>query len=184
MDLQLVLRGVLPPIGAALLLVSLGGVRLLPLAVAAGLLAAYVLVMKAWPALPHELWVAPNGTEWLLWGVAASALVATLEHVHSLPARSGPALAVGAGAGAVWLVLEKAASHWSGGDAWLQIGGGALAVVLLVLGQRTVLARAPSGLFPAVLFTVVLSIDAVLLALGKSALLGQLCGAVAAALGA
>ncbi|MEO6595018.1 MAG: hypothetical protein ABIP94_09735, partial [Planctomycetota bacterium] len=141
-------------------------------------------LLKAWPALPHQLWVAPNGTEWLLWGVCAAALVALLEHTPFTPARTGPALAIGAAAGAVWLVLKKAAGNWSSSVAWLHVGGGAVAVVLLTLGHRVVLARAPSRIFPAMLFCVVLSVDAAVLTLGKSALLGQLCGAVAAALGA
>lgn len=63
MDLEVVLRGVLPPIGAALLLVSLGGSRLVALAVAVGLYVAFGLLRRDWPELPHVLWSAPDGRQ-------------------------------------------------------------------------------------------------------------------------
>ena len=183
MDPTVVLKGVLPPIGAALLLVTLAGARLLPLAAAAGLLVAYGL-LKAWPAPPHVLWSSPNGVEWLLWAVAAAAVVSVLEHVRLL--RGGTALlaSLALAPASVWLVLQKVAGGWSAADAWLQVAGGGAAVALAVAGHRVVLARAPAGWFPAAIFAVVLSVDAIVLTLGRSALLGQLCGAVAAALGA
>ena len=74
MELTEVLKGALPPIVAALLFVTLGGVRLLPLAMAVGLFVAHVL-LKGWPDLPHELWEEPHGGTWLVWGVIACALV-------------------------------------------------------------------------------------------------------------
>jgi hypothetical protein len=181
-DPEVVLRGVLPPVGATLLLVSLGGVRLLPLAVGIGLLVAYGL-LKAWPALPHELWASQNGTEWLLWGIVALGLVAALDHRRWLGSTGMP-VAVLVGAGAGWLVLQKVASHWATAQAVVHVGGGLAIVALGIAGHRRVLANAPATVLPAILFTVVLSFDAVLLTLGESALLGQLCGAVAAALGA
>ena len=63
MDLDVLLRGAAPPIVAVLLLVSLAGSRMLPLAMAIGLYVAYGL-LKGWPALPHELWRDPNGVAW------------------------------------------------------------------------------------------------------------------------
>jgi hypothetical protein len=182
MDPVVALKGVLPPVALALLLVSLLGVRLLPIAVAGGLFAAYAL-LKAWPALPHRLWAEPNGTEWLLWAVAAAAFVALADHSGRL-GRAGAALGALCGACGAWLVLQKVASNWDPSAAALHVGGAGLAVALVVLGQRRALAKAPANVFPAVLFTAVLSLDAALLTLGKSALLGQLCGAAAAALGA
>ena len=88
MDPAALLKGALPPIAAALLLVSWRGGRALPVAAALGLYVAFGL-LKDWPAWPHELWAAPNGTSWLVWGVAALALVAALEHARLLPARGG-----------------------------------------------------------------------------------------------
>lgn len=183
MDPEVVLKGVLPPIGAALLLVSLGGARLTALAAAIGLLVAYGL-LKAWPALPHELWSEPNGTEWLLWGIAAAALVTLGERFRVLPGNAGHTAGAVCACAVVWFVLQKVATNWSVTESLLGIGGGALIVLLLMLGTRVVLARAPATIFPAMVFTLILSVDAAVLTLGRSALLGQLCGAVSAALGA
>ncbi|MBL8748009.1 MAG: hypothetical protein JNK78_02540 [Planctomycetes bacterium] len=184
MDLEVVLKGVLPSIGAALLLVSLGGARWLPLAVALGLLAASGLLRRQWPEWPHELWTNPNGTAWLPWVVGAGALVAFAEHFKILPRKAGLVLGAVVGAAAVWLVLLKVSARWTPTEVMLRTGGSALAAVLLVAGSRTVLQRAPANPFPAILFTLVLSVDAALITLGGTALIGQLCGAIAAAVGA
>lgn len=183
MDPVALLKGALPPILAALLLVSLWGARLLPLAAALGLYVAYGL-LKDWPPLPSTLWRDPNGTAWLVWGVAALASVSSLERLGALPARVGAVLGAAAASGALWLMLSKVAMRWDAGEVALHVGGGAAAAALGALAVRDVLARAPRSAAPAILFTVLLSFDAVLVTLGKSALLGQLCGAVAAALGA
>ena len=91
MDLEVVRDGALPPIAAALLLVSLGGARLLPLAVAVGLFVAFGLLKdwNDWPTWPHELWDAPNGTMWLLWGALAACAIALLEHLRVVPRKAG-----------------------------------------------------------------------------------------------
>lgn len=189
MDPEFVLKGVLPPVLLALLLVSVAGVRLLPLAVGAGLIIAYARLkaplgkMFLWPALPHELWTAPNGTEWLLWIVAAAAVVALCDHRGWLRG-AGSAVGMCVAAAGTWLVLRAVAAEWDTTKLVLTVGSAATIVALLVLGHRNVLANAPASPFPAILFTVVLSLDAALLTLGKSSLLGQLCGACAAALGA
>lgn len=184
MDPVGILNGVLPAIGAALLLVSLGGARLLSVAAAVGPFAAYWL-LKTRPALPHELWAAPNGSEWLLWALVAAALVTVLEYKRLVRGRSAAGLSVAVACVSTWLVLRKVAAQWSLSEAWWYVGSGALIVALSVLGHRAVLRRAPAGVRPAILFTVVLSVDAVVVVtLGSSLLLGQLCGAVAAALGA
>ena len=182
MDVEAVLKGVLPAIGTALLLVSLAGVRLLPLAAALGLFACYVL-LKQWPALPTALWSSPNGVEWLLWAVAAAALLALLEHA-GMHGRLAAILAPAVAGVAVWLVLEKVARNWSTGEVVGHVGAGGLALMLLTLGHRSLVRTAPPGLGTAILLTVVLSADAGLLTLGGSAMLGQLCGACAAATGA
>jgi len=92
--------------------------------------------------------------------------------------------AVVLGAFGTWLVLQKVAAPWSSSDVLLHIGGGGLVVALLVLVLRRFLSHAQPGVFPAILVTALLSADAVLLAANGSALLGQLCGGLAAAVGA
>lgn len=175
-------NAVLPAIAAAVLLVSLAGVRLLPLAAALGLFAAYVW-LKKWPALPTD-WNAPNGIEWLLWSFAAAALIALLEHGRLLPDKLAAALGVAVAGTGAWLVLKKVAVNWSGEDVALHGIGSGLAVALLALGSRRLIQRAPAGLSVAILFTLVLSADAVLLALSNSVEFGLFCSAVAAATGA
>ena len=181
---DLLVRGVLPPIIAALVLVSLGGARWLPLAVSIGCFAAYALINKELPAWPHELWSASNGTEWLLWATIAAGVVAALERGRVLPARAGMPVAIALAAVGAWLVLDKVAQHWATGDFVLHVGVAVVAAAVLVATHRVVLARAPATPLPAVLFTVVLSVDGAIVTLGQSALLGQMTGAVAAALGA
>ncbi|HEX6810295.1 MAG TPA: hypothetical protein VF384_01615 [Planctomycetota bacterium] len=183
MDPVLILRGVLPPIVAAILLVSVGGSRLLALAAGLGLYFSYAW-LHGWPPWPHELWVEPSGNEWLLWAILTAALVATLERAGLLRTRVALAVAVAGACASTWLVLCKAAAHWSMSLAVLHVGAASLIAVLSVFAHRVVLRAAPAGPAPAILFTVVLSVDSVVLTLGSSALLGQLCGAAAAALGA
>ena len=183
MDPIVVLKGALPPIVAALLLVSLAGVRLLPLAMALGLFVAHGL-LQAWPALPHELWGNPNGREWLLWGVIAAGLVSLLEHTRLLPQKVAPVAAVLVAAATVWLELSKLATRWTSTEVLLQVGGGGVAVALMALVARASIARAPAGISSAVVWSTILSLDSLLLTLASSAFLGQLCGAVAAAVGA
>lgn len=184
MDLEVVLRGVLPPIGAALVLVGLGGARLTALAVAVGLYVAYGLLKREWPEWPHVLWNAPDGRQWLVWSIAAAALVSVGEQFRVLPRKTAHTLGAVVGVASVWLVLMKAAANWSPTEAFATIGGGALITLLVLLGARVVMARAPATVFPAMLWTLVLSVDAAVLALGGSTLIGQMCGALAAALGA
>ena len=182
-DPIVVLKGTLPPIGAGLLLVSLGGARLTAAAAAIGCYLAFGL-LKSWPALPHELWSAPDGREWLVWSVVFVACASTLERLRWLPAKLGPGLAVVLAAACVWLMTRKLAQRWDTANVLLHVGGGGVLVALLALACRKALARAPATIAPAVVFSTVLSIDAVLLTIAASGLLGQLCGAVAAALGA
>lgn len=182
-DVAFVLKGILPPIAAALLLVGLGGARWLPLAVALGVHVAFGWIFR-WPRWPHELWLEPDGRDWLVWGVVAAALVALLERLRALRGRAAAGAGVAVAAVAVWLVLSKQAARWPADQVLLHVGLGGLAVALLVPLGRTVLARAPAGVGPAVVFTVLLAADSMLLLLGRSALLAQLAGAASAALGA
>jgi hypothetical protein len=187
MDLDAILRGTAPSIVAALLLVSLAGSRMLSLAMAIGLFVAYGL-LKEWPALPHELWRDPNGVTWLMWGVVAAAMLTFAQRLRLLPARVAPGAAMAVAAVSLWLMLSKVATRWSGVDVALYVGGGSVLVAATMLTVRSVIARrsatSAQSVSVGVLLAVVLSLDAALLVLGKSAFLGQLCGAVAATLGA
>jgi len=187
METEEVLRGALPPIVAALVLVTIGGVRLLPLAMAIGLYVAYGLVNRTWLPWPHELWSAPNGTQWLVWAVIGVALLTLLEHWRVVSTKVAAALGVAAAAGGVYVMLLKRAeaAKWSAGDALLYIGAGGIAAGLLVLVCRRAVERAPAGIPAAVVFVFVLSLDSLLLVLGAHvAGIAQMCGAVAAAAGA
>ena len=184
MSLEVVRDGALPPILAALLLVSLAGVRLLPLAVAVGLFIAHGLLTKEWLPWPHELWQQPNGTQWLLWGVIAAAATALLEHLRLLPARVATVVGLVVAAVSVWLMTTKLAQRWAPTEVWLHVGVGGVVAGAAVLACRGGLARAPAKPLPAILFAILLSVDAAIVTLGNSALLGQLVGAVAAATGA
>lgn len=182
-DPEVVLKGALPPIGAALLLAGCFGARLTALAMGVGVYVAFWL-LKERPEWPHELWYAPDGRQWLVWGLIAAGLVALLEHARALRGRFAAGAGVLVSAFVVWLVLQKIAARW---DTWTivqHVGGGGFVVALLVLAMRTTLARAPASLAPAVVFTLLLSALSVLLTLAASGLFGQLCGACAAALGA
>ena len=183
MDLVALLKGALPPVLAALLFVSLWGSRALPLAAGLGLYLAYGL-LKDWPPSPLSLWHDPNGAAWLVWGVCGLALTSALERFGVLPARVAAAVGAIAAAAALWLMLRKLALRWDGGEVVLYVGIGAAVAALGTLSARAALARAPRSKAPAALFTALLTLDAVLVTLGKSALLGQRCGAAAAALGA
>lgn len=183
MELEVVLKGALPPILAALLLVSLGGARWLAVAAALGLWVAFAL-LKSVPDSPVALWSSPNGTQWLLWMVIGAACLSTLEHFRLWRGRLATITAVVLAALGTWLVLQKLAARWSAGEVLLQIGLGWVVVAVVVLATRRALAGR-RGPWPAVVAAAVLSVDAGLLAgFGGSALLGQLCGAVAAAVGA
>jgi hypothetical protein len=182
--LELTRDGVLPSVVAVLLLVSLAGARLLPLAMAIGLYVSYGLLLKAWPPTPVALWHDQNGAAWTMWSMVAMAALALLERNRLLPLRIAPSLSVLLAGLVIWLVLGKVAARWSAGEVALLVGGGGVIVALTMLVVRLTLQRRAASVLPAVLMVVVLSIDAGLVTLGKSALLGQLCGAVAAALGA
>ncbi|MCA8965530.1 MAG: hypothetical protein H6838_09350 [Planctomycetes bacterium] len=183
MNVQAILAGVLPPLALALLGVSRFGARATGLAAALGALLAYGL-LKRWPALPHELWRNADGTEWLLWCVLGVALLTLVVRGRRGPAFLVPALAAACAAGSLHLMLTKVASGWSGATLALHLGIAAIGVGAVAAAWQRTLRAAPQGMFPLVLATVVLSLDSGIATLGNSALLGQLCGAVAAAFGA
>lgn len=154
-DLEPILNGLLPPIAAAFLLVSLGGARLVPLAAAVGLYVAYVRI-KQWPALPTELWSSPNGTEWLLWSVIAAQLLSLLEYAKVWRGRLATVSAALLGAFGIARPAEGRCAMVDL-DIALHVGGGAVAVALLALGMRSLLQRARPGPWPGVVITVILA---------------------------
>jgi hypothetical protein len=182
-DPIIVLKGALPPIAAALLLVGTLGARLHGLALAIGVFVAYWL-LKALPAWPHELWAQPDGRQWLVWALVAAGLLATLEGCRVVRGRAATVGAALLAAGAVFFVLQKLALRWSNADVFLHVGGGGLLAVLATLAGRRSMANAPTTMLPAVVWSTLLSADAVLLTVAHSGLLAQLCGACAAAVGA
>lgn len=182
--LELMLKGAAPPIAAALLLVSLGGARLLPLAIAIGSFVACVLLQRDWPELPHRLWRDPDMTGWLAWGLLAICAVALLEHLRVLRGRVALGAAMVVACAVVWLTLAKVASRWDLSDQLLLLGGALVFTVASVWAVRRGVERAPAGLLPAIAMTLLLSLDAAVVTLGRSAFAGQMCGAVAAAIGA
>ena len=182
-DPVLVLKGTLPPVAAALLLVGIAGARWLPLAMALGLAVAFALLRKELPVLPLWLLSAPDGRHGLLWGVVGVGYVSQIEHLHALRGRVAAGTGVFAAMAAVWFVLAKRAARWEALEVLQFVGSAAAIAALLVLACRRIVARAPHHVVTAVLFSIVLSFDSVLLVVGRSGLFSQMCGAGAAALG-
>lgn len=171
-----IVYGVAPPIALALLALSRWGGRCLVLAAAFGALVAYGLLFWRLPGWPHELWQNPNGIEWLLWGLCGAALL-------RLGGRAGAFVDAGLAAVVVWLLTKKVAAAWTTGELLLHVGGAGLATLVLAFAMRRQAAAATTSVVPWLATSVLLSVDAALLTLGKSALLGQLTGAFAAAFG-
>jgi hypothetical protein len=178
-----VVKAAAPPIVAVLLLVSIAGTRLLPLAVAIGLFGAQWL-LRGMPATPIELWESPQGALWLLWSVIGGAVVAQLEVSGLLRGRLATGAGMAVAAFAVWLVLQKLAARWDALEVVLYVILGGIVAALVVLACRTIVGRAPKNLAPAVVFSVVLSLDAAIVAYRGALTPGLLCGAAAAAAGA
>lgn len=180
-----VLYTALPPIVAAVLLVSWRGARLTTLAVSIGVFVAWCLNRGELPPWPWQLLTEPVGSQWLLWSVVGTGLLAWLEHTGILRGRIAVAAGMVFVAIATWLMLQKVAGQWSVGQVALYVGGGAVAAALVVHASRASLASAPAGIAPAVVFAVLCSALSVLLVVGaQDAPLGKLCGACAAAVGA
>ncbi len=182
-DVETVLKGALPPIAAAVLVVGTLGARWTAFAVGVGTFVAYCL-LKEMPAWPHELWARPDGRAWLVWGIAATAFVALLEHGRVLRGKVGAVAGALVAAFAVFVLQQKLAQRWDWSQLAMYVGGGGVAAMLVTSATRVTLARAPASIAPAVVFSLLLSALSVLLTLARSGLIGQLGGAVAAAAGA
>ncbi|MCR9244758.1 MAG: hypothetical protein NXI31_06985 [bacterium] len=171
MDLVLLVKSIAPPAIAALALVSAGGNRLLPLALAIGLTMAFVLLHQ-WPVLPHVLWSRPGwsgaAVHWLYWCLMVVILTSGLEHWKCLPPKIATFLGPLVGAGAVWFVMRAAAAGEGVGWQVLHVGGGALAVAALVVVHRRLMLRAVSSPFLPAFFVVALAVDVTVLILCRS----------------
>ncbi|HLQ37404.1 MAG TPA: hypothetical protein VK348_06370 [Planctomycetota bacterium] len=183
-----VLKGVVPSIAAALLLVGTLGRRWTALAFGLGTFVAYVLLKDGslWDGGPGPL-LRPadfDGTQWLSWSIVLAAVLATLQELRLLPARVAAAAALLLLLATAYCMLLRLRPQWTTGASVLQIAASTGLLVLCWAGMRSLAARRQDLLLP-VLWTCCLSADAVLLTFGNnSALLGQLAGAGAAALGA
>lgn len=175
-------QGVLPALGAVALLAGLLGRRFLGLALALGTFIAYWL-LKQRPEWPHVLRAGNNdGTQWWLWGLVAAGALSACERKHAR--RSGFAIPLGCALlGALcWTMLTNLRSGWDAKTGVAQIGAATAALCVLLVVFRTTLAEAAPRRHT-LLWTLCLAFDAGVLALGGSALLGQLAGALAAGLG-
>jgi hypothetical protein len=186
-----VLPVALPPIVAALLLVSWRGARMTALALSIGVFAAWCCDRYSkehgWelPAWPYQLLVDPVGGQWLLWSIVGAGLVSWLELAIPLRGKIAVGVGVAFAALATCLVLQKLASLWSFAESVLHIGVGGAAAVLVVFAARASLVRGPATIAPAVVYTLLFSVLSVLMVVGaQDAPLGKLCGACAAAIGA
>lgn len=178
--LKVALRGVLPGIGAALLLVGLGGRRFTALALAVGMLVAMGL-LKEWPQWPWVMFPGGNGLHWLVWALVVAGIVGLLLDID-WPVRITTPLALAALAVLPWFTVTQLRARWSATDTALHVGIGAAALVALWLSLRPVVAR-PKGLLAEVAWTTTLAVDSWILLRSGSAYPGQLASALAAALG-
>jgi hypothetical protein len=180
------LYGVLPGIAAGLLLVGLFGRRWCGLAVALGMAVAYCLLKQQWLPLPNDLWAGNNdGTQWLLWGVLAAGVASAAGGSKSLPVAVAWPAALGSFSLLAWLMLTNLRRRWTVSETSLHL----VACVLLLAVcwfalRRAVLRWGVGSVGLAAVLVGILSVDAGVLLLGRSALQGQLVGGSAAALGA
>ena len=180
--LVVVAQGLLPAMGAVAVLVGILGRRFVSIAIASGVFAAYSL-LKQLPAWPHRLWVENNdGTQWWIWSLVAAALLATFEGSRTRPARSAFVLWCAVLGAQVWLMLTNRRTNWDASTTALHTSIGAFALCLMCVTFRSTLAK-PAPRLQLWAWTACLGVDAGVLALGGSVLLGQLAGALAAALG-
>ncbi|MEK7794695.1 MAG: hypothetical protein AAB353_09200 [Candidatus Hydrogenedentota bacterium] len=151
-----------------------GGVLALMFAFASG----YIALVGA-PEFP------PVGArETLFWAVAFSALLAGAEWIWGINAAVSLTVRFLASALIVWFVFASLRKNsWSGREAAFWVGG--IAAVTASLAQLVDRAaqRDPGPWLPATLW-LICSVAAVAMFLGSTALMAQLCGALAAAFGA
>ncbi|MFM1873293.1 MAG: hypothetical protein RL398_2715 [Planctomycetota bacterium] len=177
MDILPVVCGVVPPVALASLAATRWGARAIAPAAALGALVAHSLLFWRLPTWPHQLWAQPAGVEWMLWGLLTAAVV-------RLGGRVGAACDAALAAAVVWLLTLKVGASWTITERSLHLGGAAAVAWLLAHGARRIAVPTCGSLVPWIGASLLLSVDAAVLTFGKSALLGQLAGAFAAAMGA
>jgi hypothetical protein len=180
--LLVILKGLLPAVAASLLLVGVFGQRCIGLAMGVGVFTAYAL-LKQFPPLPHELWSGNNDAmQWLVWSGAVAGLLALAGSEGLPPAWLGLPAGVLLLAAQVWLMLLNRTQGMTPTESALTH-----AVPIVVCAATWILMRRAAGrrqdVWSAVVWTVCLAADSLLLLLSRSALQGQLAGAAAAALG-
>jgi len=173
------LQGVLPGFVAGLLVAWSGRGRWLPAAFPIGLLGAYAL-LKHWPPWPWDLARGSNdGTQWVLWSVAAAAVLGVAGAGHARRARD---FALGAAVlvTQTWLLLTNLRARWTPTESVVQVAGSALVLVAsFAIASRVMAPHRCTPNVVRVLFAA-LVLDGVVLAIGGSFLLAQLAGAIAA----
>lgn len=173
----------------ALALVGVGGRRFVAPALVLGLGAVFV-VFKGWPPLPHELWSGNNdGLMWLCWALVVAALIGWLQDLRWLPPGVfalggfliGCALPLFVSA-RLHALFAAATPRWTG---WAVAGhlGVAIAMQVAVWVAMARASERRQGILLPILWTVCLVAASLALLHSGSALLGQLAGGFAAALG-
>lgn len=126
--LHWLLYAALPAIAVSLLLVSVGGPRLIGLALAVGVLAPFAL-LKSLPAWPWVLLrTGGNGADWLLWAIVAAGLLGTLHDLRIWPRPLGMPPAIALLLVTPWLVLARFRVEWS-----FEVAAGHLSVAWILL---------------------------------------------------
>ncbi len=111
--LHWLLYAALPAIAASLLLVAVGGPRLIGLALAIGVLAPFAL-LKSLPPWPWVLLrTGGSGGDWLLWAIVAAGLLGTLHDLRIWPRPLGMPPAIALLLATPWMVLARFRAEWS-----------------------------------------------------------------------
>ena len=182
--IRAVLYGVLPALGAALLLVGLLGTRWLGVANGLGLLVTLGLLKQRRPLWPHELWAGNNDAMlWLCWGALAVGLLAALHPRRELPGWLAVPSGLACIGGNFWLVLVNPRKRWEVTECVLQHEAAIAVAAVGWLSVRRAIGARPGPLMAWAL-SGCLAGDAALLHFSGSTLQGQLGGAVATAFAA
>ncbi len=180
--IRTVLYGVLPSLGATLLLVGLLGPRWVGVALGVAAVAAWNLIGQQWPTWPHELWAGQgDGMQRLAWSLVGFGLVSAVALRRELPAWLYVPPAAILAWGQAWLVQERVREN----QQWkpVEILGWQVAALVAFacawLPVRRALSLRPGKAMCWILCSILVA-DAVLLASTGSAKQGQLAGALAA----
>lgn len=182
--IRVVLYGVLPALGAALLLVGIAGTRLLGVANGLGLLVTLGLLKQRMPTWPHDLWAGNNDAMlWLCWGALGVGVLAAAHPRRELPAWLSIPSGIACIGGSFWLVLVNPRKRWETTESIAQHGAAIVLTTLTWLSVRRAIGARPGPLMAWTLGGC-LAGDAVLLHFSGSTLQGQMAGAAATAFAA